>query len=126
MKTGERIAAAVLLLLAASLVAWATVSYVAATKGKGLVVTDYRYENGMHTFTGAVETPSECHILRSAAAVEGTAVELRFTTENGKVVCATETPTAQTFLVSVIAPPNATFVARVNGEPVPLTVSDAE
>jgi len=79
------------------------------------IPVEHQYQNGLHLYTGSIETPTPCHALRSESNAAPNQVTLVFETINTSKNC-TKAVTTQTFIVSFIAPENARIEATLDGE----------
>ena len=79
------------------------------------IPVEHQYQNGLHWYTGSIDTPTPCHALRSESTTVLDQVTLVFETINTSEGC-TEAVTTQTFIVSFTAPENVRIEATLDGK----------
>jgi hypothetical protein len=96
-----------------------------ATTPTTTVNVKHQYKDGIHTFAGAVETPTPCYDTR-AIIVNGDVNEIQILTEAQAVEVCAQTVTEQPFKVSHQSAPDAQFLMTVNGELVNMNQFDID
>lgn len=84
----------------------------------------HHYSGGLHTYVGAIETPTPCYKISSRIFSQKTIpeiIEISFKTTDSGEVCA-QVITSQEFMISFSASIDAQVSAKLNDKPVSLSV----
>lgn len=85
----------------------------------------HQYKDGVHTFAGAIETPTPCYDAR-AIIVSGDVNEIQVTTEPQPVEVCAQVLSEKPFMVTHTSPADAQFLMTVNGELVNMNQFDID
>ena len=84
----------------------------------------HHFSGGLHTYAGAIETPTPCYKVSSKIFSQKSTpeiIEISFNTKDSGGICA-QVITPQEFMVSFSAGSDAKVSARLNGSPINLSV----
>lgn len=90
---------------------------VASEGNKRAVIVYHKREGSTHTYTGAIDLPTTCHLLESivsASYSEPTEVKVALTVQSPLTPCA-ETVTQQKFSTTVTSKGTPTLTVSING-----------
>ena len=93
---------------------------------ESVLAVAHHFSGGLHTYAGAIETPTPCYKVASKIFSQKSIpeiIEISFNTKDSGDICA-QVITPQEFMVSFSAGSDAKVSARLNGSPVDLSVTE--